>query len=281
LGLLELVNANRAKPIRRFTNLFDEKKEQKQPFQFYFLAGCPDEMPHSLAERIVYNLLKEKELELKTSLDYPFVEGDLLRVKVENLPLSTANVSESKIEFKKYVQKRFAFANTESFEKFIETGIPKLPYSHVATVFKITESDWEDDQGELTTYLQWMMDTFKTPHTDVPTFLFLFVLPFRHLHDPNKVKKRNLEIIEQLEAFCEQNQTAVLRDLTPIRQTHFEDWLGKLGIDNPNDYEPLVNAVYQSLKPEDQLFMDEERHFHMKDVEPIQKKVILHYRKGA
>jgi hypothetical protein len=207
--------------------------------------------------------------------------GELRSVKVENLPLSTADVSASKKKFKEYIQKRFAFANTESFEKFIETGIPKLPYSHVATVFKITESDWEDDEGELTAYLQWMMDTFKTPHADVPTFLFLFVLPFRHLHDPTKVKKRNLEIIEQLEAFCQRNQTAVLRDLTPIRQTHFEDWLSNLGIDNPNDYEPLVNAVYQSLKPEDQLFMDEERHFHMKDVEPIQKKVILHYRKGA
>lgn len=29
LGLLQLVNANRAKPIRRFKNLFGEKKQQK------------------------------------------------------------------------------------------------------------------------------------------------------------------------------------------------------------------------------------------------------------
>lgn len=278
LGVIQLVNCDRVRPIKQFNQRFNDKKSAQNPFQFYFLSGCPDEMPSSLAERILYEIVEKESLVLDSSVHYPFTEGDFRRVKLENLPLSTADADASKKKFKEYVQKRFAFANTESFEKFIETGIPKLSYSYVATIFKLSETDWEDDEGEILEYLQWMIDTFQTAHPNVPTFIFLFVLHFRNLHDETKVKRRNLEIVQKVEKFCEINETAIFREIVPIKDMHLEDWLFKLGVENSNDSQKVIEALSKSLRPEDKLMEDGEARFHMKDVEPLQMKVVQTFR---
>ena len=278
LGVIQLVNCDRVRPIKQFSQRFNDKKSAQNPFQFYFLSGCPDEMPSSLAERILYEIVEKESLVLDSSVHYPFTEGDFRRVKLENLPLSTADADASKKKFKEYVQKRFAFANTESFEKFIQTGIPKLSYSYVATIFKLSETDWEDDEGEILEYLQWMMDTFQTAHPNVPTFIFLFVLHFRNLHDETKVKRRNLDIVKKVETFCETNETAIFREIVPIKDMHLEDWLFKLGVENSNDSQKVIEALSKSLRPEDKLMEDGEARFHMKDVEPLQMKVVQTFR---
>ena len=278
LGVLQLVNCDRIKPIKRFKESFNEKQTAKQPFQFYFISGCPNEMPSSLAERILYEIMEKESLELDKSINFPFEESDFRRVRIENLPMSQADTDASKKKFKEYVQKRFAFANTDSFEKFIETGIPRLPYSYVNTIFKISETDFEEDEGEIAEYLQWMMDTFKTAHPNVPTFIFLFVVYIRNQHDAEKIRPRGKKIIEQLDSFCQKNSTAYFSEIVPIKDMHLEDWLFKLGVNNTNDSQRLIEALSQSLKIEDQLMSDGERHFHMKDVEPIQKKIIMTFR---
>lgn len=48
LGFLQTVNCDRRNPMRDFNRIFEEKKQAKHPFQFYFITACPDEMPHSL-----------------------------------------------------------------------------------------------------------------------------------------------------------------------------------------------------------------------------------------
>ena len=68
LGLLSLVNCDRIVPIRKFNSNFEAKKVLKQPFQFYFLCGCPDEMPDSIGERIVYEIIEKEGLDLNSSV---------------------------------------------------------------------------------------------------------------------------------------------------------------------------------------------------------------------
>ena len=278
LGVLQLVNCDRRAPHNQFKRAFKAKITAKQPVQFYFISGCPNEMPNSLAERIVYEIIEDESLELNGSIDFPFSEGTFKRVKIENLPLSIADVAASKKKFKEYIQKRFAFADADTFERFIETGIPKLPYAYVATVFQITESDWEDAEVEMFDYLQWLMDTFQTAHPKVPTFLFLFALHFRNLDSPKKVNDTTLSILQNLDAFCKKNDTTLFRGLEPIKDLHFEDWLSRLGVVNPNDIEALTNAMSDGLKPENKLSIDGARRFYMKDVEPVQMKVIQAFR---
>ncbi len=284
LGLLSLVNCDRIVPIRKFNSNFEAKKELKQTFQFYFLCGCPDEMPDSIGERIVYEIIEKEGLDLNSSVSYPFFENDFRRLKVENLPLSDLDVSGSKKKLKEYVQKRFAFTNTESFETFIETGIPKLPYNYIFTVFKITETDWEERVDDIFAYLQWMIDTFKCASPKVPTFLFLFVVPFKNMYDSTQLSPRNAAIIDKLKLFCEKNTMAILSDIAPIRSGHFTSWLEKLGVNNPNDSNNVVEVFSKTLDLKDRLSMDEdykEPRFHMKDIEPLQKKIVEVFRKKA
>ncbi|MBL7817295.1 MAG: hypothetical protein JNL70_19975 [Saprospiraceae bacterium] len=278
LGVLQMVNCDRIVPIRKFKNSFKAKKEAKKPFQFYFLSGCPTEMPHSLASRIAYEIIDAESLELDQSVHYPYEEGAFRRIKIEPLPLVDADVAASRKKFKEYVQNRFKLTNTQSFESFIETGLPKLLYSHILTVFRITEDKWEADEGEILSYLQWMVDIFKTAHPDVPTFVFLFVVNMRHLHDENKVKPQQCKIVETIETFCAKNETAIFKELVPIHDTHFESWLTNLGVDNPNDANTVLNALTQSLAPNDRLVIDGEPRFHMKDIEPIQEKIVKYFR---
>ena len=91
---------------------------------------------------------------------------------------------------------------------FLETGVPKLLYSHIFTVFRITEEKWQDDEGEVVAYLQWIVDTFQKAHPDLPTFIFLFVVEIKHLHDASKVKTTQSKVVNDLETFCEKNETA-------------------------------------------------------------------------
>ena len=278
LGVLQMVNCDRKVPIRQFKRTFEEKKEAKQPFQFYFLSGCPSEMPHSLAARIAYEIMDAESLELDKSVHFPYEEDTFRRIKIQPLPFVEADAMASRKKFKAYIQDRFKLSNTQSVEAFIEMGVPKIPYSHVLTVFRITEDKWHDDDGEVTASLQWMVDTFQKAHPDLPTFIFLFVVNIKDLHDETRVKQPQRQIVEDLEAFCQKNETAIFRELTPVKHLDIESWLMNLGVDNPNDTLPLMAALNQSLAPVDRLTINEEPRFHMKDVEPIQEKIVRYFR---
>jgi hypothetical protein len=281
LGLLQMVNSDRLTPIRKFKRTFEDKKQAKKTFQFYFLCACPTEMPHSLAARIAYEIIEAESLELDKSVHYPYEEDNhnsLRRIKIEPLPLADGDIAASRKKFKEYVQDRFKLANTQSFELFIETGIPKLLYSHILTVFRITEDKWEADEGDILNYLQWMVDTFQTAHQEVPTFIFIFVINIRHLHDETKVKAHQRKIVAQIEAFCQKNDTAIFKELVPIKDTHIESWFTNLGVDNPNDARKVIHALSQTLAPNDRLIIEDELSFHMKDVEPIQEKIVKYFR---
>ena len=277
LGLLSLVNCDRIGPVKKFNRNFEEKKELKQPFQFYFLCGCPDEKPDSIAERFVYEIIEKEDLDLNKSVSYPYLEQDSKRLKVENLPLGI-DVAGSRKKLKEYVQKRFAFTNTESFETFIDTGIPKLPHNYIFTVFKITETDWEDAEEDIFSFLQWMINTFKCVNPRVPTFLFMFVVQIRNLYDSEKVSRQNAEIVTNLETFCAKNVTAVLKEIAPIKTVHFTDWLDKLGVNNVNDSENLINIYSKTLNAKDRFTINGETRFHMKNIEPLQKKIVEAFR---
>ncbi len=279
LGALQLVNCDRILPLKRFNRAFEEKKIAKNPFQFYFLCACPDEMPSSFSERVIYEIMDKESLELNSSVSYVFQESDdFKRVQIESLPLSDMDAAASKKKLKEYVQKRFKFADTESFDSFIATGIPKILYKYVATIFKIDEENWEADEGEIAEYLQWMVDTFQTAHPDAPTFVFLFVIKLKNLYDENKTTARNKQVISNLKAFCERNDSALFDEIKPVNDTHIEGWLSKLGVENPNDVNNVIKEFVKTLSEKDLLTIEGGRAYHMKDVEKLQEKIVSTFR---
>lgn len=265
IGPLFLVNCDRKKMRNKFWNAFDDKEEEES-FQFYFISACPTQMPPSFAERMVYELLVE-ELNGKTDALH-IIQEDSGRIKIQDLPIGR-NTKKSKQKFKAYVQQRFRFADTQSFEAFIDTGVPNLPYDYVAVIFEIHERKWEAFIQE---YVQWMIDTFRCPHKDVPTFLFFFVIYIEghHLGNLNKAQKEILDVLGQID---HRNDSTLITPLLPVEEVDLNAWLMEIGERNPNNVKSLIDAFVAGLRAEDQKLYQEKKAFNMKDIEELQAMV--------
>ena len=265
MGPLFLVNCDRKKMRNKFWNAFDDKEDEEN-FQFYFISACPTQMPPSFAERMVYELLSE-ELKGKTD-SLHIVEGKNDRIKIQDLPIGR-NTKKSKQKFKAYVQQRFRFADTQSFETFIDTGVPNLPYEYVAVIFEIHERKWEAFIEE---YVQWMIDTFRCPHEDVPTFLFFFVIYIEghHLGNLNPAQKEILDVLHQIDS---RNDSTLITPLLPVEEVDLNAWLMELGERNPNNVKALIDAFVAGLRAEDQKLYKDKQVFNMKDIEELQALV--------
>jgi len=272
IGAMHLVNCDREAGVKKFRKVFNKKRNACQAFQFYFIAACRSEMPDSFSKRLIYQIIEEELGGEAGAINYPFREESGNHIKIEKIPLGS-DLESSRKKFKQYVARRFQFADTQSFEAFIETGVPKLPYQYVTAVFDLSEKEWEGDEGEIRDYLQWMIDTFRCPHPDVPTFLFFFVVYARNLYDEAKRTPRQQEILTELESLCQQNDTALFTELLPVEATDFEDWLNELDVRNPNQTHDLVKALAQSLEPSERQMFEANNTLHMKDIEPVQKMI--------
>lgn len=267
-GPVLLYNCDRTPPARRFRRAFGANASQ--PFQFYFICACPDEMPQSLAKRLVYYLIEDKLDHQHNAIDFPFREDPHDRIRIENLPLGD-DLEASKKRFKSYVQRRFSFADSQNFETFIETGVPKLPFKYVASVFDVPESAWDGDEGEIQSYFQWMIETFRCPHPEVPTFLFFFVVYIKNLHDESLRSRRAGHILSQIDTLCQNHNATLITELPPLEGEHLHDWLRQFDIRNPNHAQSAIDALVQSLQPADRRFYQQHQRLHMKDVETFQK----------
>lgn len=262
IGLLHLVNCDRHQMVDKFWSAFDEKEEEH--FQFYFITGCPTQMPPSFAERMVYELLVE-ELDSESDALHILTNEESGRLRIQDLPLGR-NTRKSQQRFKAYVQERFRFADTQSFDAFIETGVPNLSYDYVAVVFELHERKWSDFIPE---YLEWMIETFKCPNKQVPKFLFFFVfyLEGQHL---GGLESKQKEIITSLSELTVRHETTLLTPLLPVEDGDLKAWLMDLGERNPNQVQVVIDALVSTLREEDQVLFRDKRLFNMKDIEELQ-----------
>ncbi|MCB9299193.1 MAG: hypothetical protein H6566_01015 [Lewinellaceae bacterium] len=264
IGLLHLVNVDRKEMRGKFWDAFDEKEEEKQEFQFYFISSCPSQMPPSFAERMVYELLSE-ELDGDSDALHIITHADTGRLRIQDLPVGR-NTRKCQQRFKEYVQERFHFADTQSFDAFIETGVPKLPYDYVAVAFEIHERNWEDFLVE---YLQWMIDTFRCPHQEVPTFLFFFVVYIEKQHE-GRLTPVQKTILDQLTGLSQRNEASLLTPLLPVEEADLRAWLMDLGERNPNKVQQVMDVFLSGLREEDQKLYQEKQLLNMKDIEELQ-----------
>ncbi|MCB0564864.1 MAG: hypothetical protein KDD01_10860 [Phaeodactylibacter sp.] len=264
IGLLHLVNVDRREMRGKFWDAFDEKEEAKQEFQFYFISACPTQMPPSFAERMVYELLVE-ELDGDADGLHIITHEDTGRLRIQDLPVGR-NARKCQQRFKEYVQERFRFADTQSFDAFIKTGVPKLPFDYVAVAFEINERNWEDFLLE---YLQWMIDTFRCPHQEVPTFLFFFVVYIEKQHE-GKLTPAQKAIVDGLAGLSQRNEASLLTPLLPVEEGDLRAWLMDLGERNPNKVQQVMDVFLSGLREEDQRLYQDKRLLNMKDIEELQ-----------
>ncbi|MCO6474975.1 MAG: hypothetical protein J5I94_00070 [Phaeodactylibacter sp.] len=267
VGLLHLVNVDRKDMRGKFWDAFDEKEEKKQEFQYYFISACPSQMPPSFAERMVYELLLE-ELDGDSDALHIITHEDTGRLRIQDLPVGR-NTRKCQQRFKEYVQERFRFADTQSFDTFIETGVPKLPYDYVAVAFEIHERNWEDFLPE---YLQWMIDTFRCPHHDVPVFLFFFVVYIEKQHE-GRLMPAQKALLDALQGLSQRNETTLLTPLLPVEEGDLRAWLMDLGERNPNKVQEVMDVFLSGLREEDQRLYQDKKLLNMKDIEELQAAV--------
>ncbi|MCB0584720.1 MAG: hypothetical protein KDD06_05260 [Phaeodactylibacter sp.] len=263
-GLLHLVNVDRKEMRGKFWDAFDENEEKKQEFQYYFISACPSQMPPSFAERMVYELLLE-ELDGDSDSLHIVTYEDTGRLRIQDLPVGR-NARKCRQRFKEYVQERFRFADTQSFDTFIETGVPKLPYDYVAVAFELHERHWEDFLPE---YLQWMIDTFRCPHQDVPVFLFFFVIYIEKQH-LGHLSPAQQAIVDALKSLAQRNETTLLTPLLPVEEGDLRAWLMDLGERNPNKVQQVMDVFLSGLREADRRLYEEKKLLNMKDIEELQ-----------
>lgn len=276
ISSVHLVNCNRSGQARTFRRVFN-RWDGKSDFQFYFICGCPTEMPSSFGKRLIYEIIRDRLDDRQDAISYPFQE-DADRIKIENLPLAS-DLPSSKKRLKEYVAKRFHFSDTQSFEAFIETGVPKLPYDYVTAVFEISEKKWDNDEGEIREYLEWMIETFQCPNKGVPTFLFFVVVKSPGLwENPAGKTLRQQTILADLMGICEKHpeQATVLADFPPVDQQDFNDWVADIdGIRNPNNSRAVTKALAATFDTdsEEAALYQTQKKFHLKDIEPVQRRI--------
>jgi hypothetical protein len=230
-------------------------------------------MPGSFAKRLIYSIIKDHLDGSDRSISFPFQEG-VDRIRIEELPLGD-DLETSKKRFKAYVAKRFKFTDTQTFESFIETGVPKLEEDVVTAIFEISDKKWDGDEGEIREYFDWMMRTFRSTHAAVPTFLFFIVIRSQNLWNEPRRMARQTAILQELETLCTSYASfaTLMTEFPPVDAQDFADWLAELGVRNPNYADRVVDALVQTLKPHERQMFDQERRIHMKDIEIIQKMI--------
>ena len=268
---LLLVNCNRRKPIRFFWRAFSLYLERERRFQFYFLPSCPSQEPEGFAERTIQELL-EKELDKATqSFDFRCRADE--RLMVETLPIGL-NLSGSQKAFKTYFAERFGLANSgATFEEYLRTGLPKLPWQYVATTFKITASDWDDEL--LPAYISWIMDTFANTGPDIPAFIFFFVITVKNAHREDTLRgdlRDALKSVRQL-AEARPEEATLIEPLPPVPADDLEEWLDKLGDVSTDQKRTIIDLIAARLKDEEEAWFRQTREFNMERIEDFQKKV--------
>lgn len=282
---LYLVNCDRRQPVRAFWQAFNDSMEQGQRFRFYFLPCCPSQQPESFAERIVHELL---ELELDSefnAMDFRRRPGADERLLIEPLPVGL-NLEGCKKAFKKYFAERFSLANSAtSFEDYLRTGLPSLPWQYVAAAFKITDDEWNDTI--MRPYLQWLMSTLRDTGPNVPNFLLFFIVTIKNAHRGDRqlgeAAREAQEGINALVAARSEvsgiattpapKDAISIQPLPPVPDVDLENWLEKLGNVSMAEKQEVIQSLVALLKDDEATLYQERQEFNMERIEGFQEKV--------
>lgn len=267
IGDIHLVNCNRETAADRFWEAFDLKLDSEIPFQFYFVPACPTQQPDSFTERMIIEIILDELDEEEDAI--LCLRGADNRLMLEDLPLGR-NLKRSQKAFSKYFSQRFELGE-RTMEQYLDTGLPKLEYDYVATVFEVFAEKWKDFTDE---YLNWIIEQFKSPNDDVPTFLFFFVVYIYDIHKET-VKDEYDEIYAKLQALQIKHReiTTMMKQLKPVSRQLVESWVRDLGERNQSKVGDVVDTLIRGLKQEARKQYDNEQTLNMTDIERFQELV--------
>lgn len=267
IGEIHLVNCNRETVADSFWEAFDLKLDSNIPFQFYFVPACPTQQPDSFTERMIIEIILDELDEEEDAI--LCIRGSDNRLMLEDLPIGR-NLARSQKAFAKYFSQRFELGD-KTMEQYLETGLPKLGYDYVATVFEVFADKWKDFT---LVYLNWIIEQFKSPNEEVPTFLFFFVVYIYDIHKEN-VKEEYEDIKSQIQQLQIQHLETVtlIQNLKPVSRNLIESWVRDLGERNQAKIEEVIDTLVAGLKKEAKKQYTTDRTLNMTDIERFQELV--------
>lgn len=267
INILHLVNCNRLNKVKLFWKTFENSESKSQ---YYFIPACPHQMPPSLAERVIfemlYNLL-DGEMETM-SLER---RQDNIRLKRARFDLKPTLMLTQKA-FKTYFCKRF---QTPDFEDFINRKLHKMGenYEYITTIFSIQMDEWSDFAQA---FLEWVIDTFSKAATpDSPTMLFFVVVYMEDFHD-TPVNPKQHAIYNDVKNLIEThgNYCAVLKGLGPVPERDIISWFEKIGENNAVKVRELLELLTHDMSEEKKKqFLQDNPSMDMEDIEILQELV--------
>ena len=267
IGDIHLVNCNREVAADSFWEAFDLKLESEIPFQFYFVPACPTQQPDSFTERMIIEIILDELDEEEDAI--LCLRGADNRLMLEDLPMGR-NLKRSQKAFAKYFSQRFELGD-KTMQQYLDTGLPKLEYDYVATVFEVFAEKWKDFTKQ---YLDWIIEQFKSPNEDVPTFLFFFVVYIYDIHK-DTVKEAFEDIKDEIQSLQIKHMeiSTMMQSLKPVERQLVEAWIRDLGERNQAKVGEIVDILVSGLKQVSRKQYDKDKTLNMTEIERFQELV--------
>lgn len=213
-----LVNCDRHEANDIFCEFFSEKDDT--PYQFYFILGNSEQLPHRFGERLIYTIIDEFTDNSETAINFQreddYISEVLVnRAMIEELP-AKLKCELSKQAFKRYCDERFTLGDT-TLEDFIAVKSKQLAFEYIAFVFEYDKRVWN---AEMLSYFEWLIQTFRQNRTDKPTFLFFFIIKTDSFSEPDKVHNGIEELVNR---YAE--ASLMMPDLVSVSPNDVRTWL--------------------------------------------------------
>lgn len=269
MGRVHLVNCNRQELRDRFEEGFDQKQKLGAINHFYFLSACPTQLPPSLGERMVYEILGELLDENMNAVYCRFDPSNHDRVKLEKLPLGYSREKSEEL-FREFCANWFGWDDKQTFAEAIAANrLPLARHKYAVLPFLVRKKEWK---SFFTEYFDWIAEQLAKRPAGGPTLLIFLVVYHDNLHQARDEK--STEILAVVDALCQKHPNAGhFYPLEPVHESDLRDWFNDLGERNYARLQPVLDTLVDSLPPEEFQQFRQSKHLNMDRVELVQELV--------
>jgi hypothetical protein len=273
MGRVHLVNCNRSEIRDRFEQGFDQRQNIGAHNHFYFLSACPTQLPPSLGERMVYELLADWLDEGPDAVHCRFDPKNNDRVKIEKLPLGSS-VERSQELFRAFCTRWFGWEQNQDFSEAISANqLPKARHKYSILPFYLRKTEWKPFFEE---YFNWMAEQLAKRPPNGPVLMVFIVIYHDNLHRERDEKSE--EILGFIDLLCEKHPNAGhFYPLEPVLVTDLRDWFNDLGERNNARLQPVFDTLAEGLPEEELQQLKQSKQFNMDRVELVQELVFELY----
>ncbi len=273
MGRIHLVNCNRRELRDRFEEGFDHRQKMGAHNHFYFLSACPTQLPPSLGERMVYELLADWLDEGSEVVHCRFDPKNHDRVKIEKLPLGYS-VEKSQELFKAFCARWFGWAANEDFNEAVSANkVPKARHKYSVLPFYFRKNEWKPFFAE---YFDWMAEQLAKRPKDGPVLMVFIVMYHEDLHRERDEKSE--EIISAIDQLCQKySHAGHFYPLDPVLVSDLRDWFNDLGERNNARLQPVLDTLAEGLPEAELQQLKQSKQLNMDRVELVQELVFELY----